>query len=46
MFTELTQAEIVPPATLEAWMLDFVAYIATKRGLAGALKLAAPDTHA
>jgi AcrR family transcriptional regulator len=39
-------ATLPPDDALEAWMLDFVAYVATKRGLAGALKLSAPDTHA
>jgi AcrR family transcriptional regulator len=35
-----------PDVALEAWMLDFVGYVATKRGLAGTLKLSAPDVHA
>jgi AcrR family transcriptional regulator len=35
-----------PDIALENWMLEFVGYVATKRGLAGTLKLAAPDTHA
>jgi AcrR family transcriptional regulator len=35
-----------PDLALQAWMLQFVGYVATKRGLAGTLKLSAPDTHA
>jgi AcrR family transcriptional regulator len=35
-----------PDVALEKWMTDFVGYVATKRGLASTLKLAAPDTHA
>jgi AcrR family transcriptional regulator len=38
-------AENEPDLALEAWMTDFVGYVATKRGLASTLKLAA-DTHA
>ena len=40
---ELHAAE-QPAAALEHWMLTFVGYVATKRGLAGTLKLAS-DTH-
>ena len=34
-----------PDLALELWMLDFVGYVATKRGLAATLKLSADDSH-